>query len=695
MKAAAPQKVALREVILWPAVFLLAFVKIRLVEAQALTAMGIAVYDDRLFLTLAESLLKGNWLGPYDAATLVKGPFYPLWIAAVFKVGVPLLLAQHLLYILACVVLVIALRPLIASPLTAFLVYVVVLFNPMSYISGVTTQVLREGIYPALTVLTFACAIGVLLRRDGSIVRLLVWTVSLGFALSALWLTREEGVWIVPSMIFFLVSAGISLFLKKKAVWLRSVFLFIPLLVFFLVIGVVARFNMDRYGIYTVTEVKSPEFLSAYGALLRVKHKAWKPYVPVPADVRERLYAVSPAFAELKPYFEGESGKKWTVMFSGIRELCKKDHEIARKVDMLLNMDASGIWKKVFYDDNGDIPGGWFMWAFREAAASAGHYTSGKSSQDYYRRLAAEVNAACAAGRLECGPERASLMPPWRHESDYPFLKSFAYGALLLSTFEGFNVDPDYSWGDPGALKFFRDLTHERLSPDEFNVRGWAFSQSGNINISIRTSSGELVGQPVKLLSSPDVYKHFLSVGSDFPAAREARFDVRGPIKGEFLSCQFSCFMHIEKDGKLVKRVPLDGTVMSLKTGDLQLYFDFLGLKDAISKSDRLKLKILGLIGKAYRWAVPLLLVPAFAVYIFNTFPVVRGNRPGADWIISTSLLIAVFCRLVILSMIHVTSFPAIIPLYLTPAYPLMLIFILLVLIKYPSGPQFWRKKTG
>jgi len=110
-----------------------------------------------------------------------------------------------------------------------------------------------------------------------------------------------------------------------------------------LVLASVAALNGARYGVTAVTEIKSPEFLAAYGALLRVKHKGWKPTVPVPEDVRERLYDVSPAFAELKPSLAGEPGKRWSSMFRGIREVCKKDTEIARKIDMYLNRDASGI----------------------------------------------------------------------------------------------------------------------------------------------------------------------------------------------------------------------------------------------------------------------------------------------------------------------------------------------------------------
>ena len=56
-------------------------IKLWLTRAQPVYAIGGAAHDDRLFLLLAESLIKGEWLGAYNQMTLAKGPFYSIWIA--------------------------------------------------------------------------------------------------------------------------------------------------------------------------------------------------------------------------------------------------------------------------------------------------------------------------------------------------------------------------------------------------------------------------------------------------------------------------------------------------------------------------------------------------------------------------------------------------------------------------------------
>ena len=68
------------------------------VSAQPVVGYAHAGHDDELFLRLAEYIVNGQWLGPYSQFTLMKGCGYPLFIAGVFKLGLPLPLAEHSFY---------------------------------------------------------------------------------------------------------------------------------------------------------------------------------------------------------------------------------------------------------------------------------------------------------------------------------------------------------------------------------------------------------------------------------------------------------------------------------------------------------------------------------------------------------------------------------------------------------------------
>ena len=639
------------------------------------------MYDDRLFIDLARHILNGDWLGPYDHRTLAKGPFYPMWIAAVFKSGVPLLLAQHLLYIMACLIFVIAVKPLLQRQFIVLPVFVVLVFNPMSYTTSVMTQVLREGIYPALSVLVISFAAGLLIRYHRGLITLVIWSFGLGISMSAFWLTREEGIWLMPSVLVLITFAVVRA-LRTRPVDLSRIAIYaLPFAVWLIILGSVAGINKTRYGTFTTVEFKSPDFLAAYGALSRVKHKAWKPAMPLPLEVRNRIYEVSPAFSELKPFMEGDSGKIWRHWLDPLREQYHNNPEIAKKMDAYLEKDPSGTWKDVFFNYEDDIIGGWFMWAFREAVAAAHYHTSGSVAAGYYRRLAKEVNAACSDGRLACGAERATMMPPWHNEYIYPFLKSVLGGVVFFSRFDDFDMVPSSSQGDEKSLKVFQDITRERLSPLPFQLKGWAFSPNSDINISIRSANGNSV-RLVTFLDSEDVYQHVLSKGENLPQARKARFDILDGRTGDYSFCKEMCYLQIENSKRRIALIPLDGNIKYLDTNEVRLNIETL---NAIHGSlvDKYKLHILSWIAKIYQYAAPFLAGVALIVYILATVKLIRKQAPVVLWLVNGALFIAIIVRLLMLSIINVTSFPGITVQYLSPAYPLLLMFVCLNLVTY------------
>jgi hypothetical protein len=63
---------------------------------------------------------------------------------------------------------------------------------------------------------------------------------------------------------------------------------------------------------------------------------------------------------------------------------------------------------------DGEFRAGWFVWALRDATAAAGHYTRVAAAQEYYGRLAKELDAACANGELHCQPKTGTLAPRFR-----------------------------------------------------------------------------------------------------------------------------------------------------------------------------------------------------------------------------------------------------------------------------------------
>ncbi len=425
---------------------ILILIKLWLVLDQPLLALADASKDDLLFIRLADYLTRFDWLGPYDNLTLVKGPFYPLWIAAAFLAGVPLLLSQQLLYVAACLVIERALQPLIASRPWRMAIFVLLLFNPVTF-TWQLTRVLRDGLYPGLALLVVGAAIGLFARRHEPARCLAGWAVTCGSATAAFWLTREEGVWILPVLAPLLIWTLVVVVFSNWRDWRKIAVVVLPLALPILTIQLVSMANWAHYGVYAAVELKTPEFKAAYGALTRVRPVEYKLQVPVTKETRLRIYQESAAFAELRPSFEREGF--WTL-----RAVGRENH-------------PSGA---------DEIGGGWFMWALRDAATEAGHFGSGAQAAGFFQRLATEVNTACQEKRLDCLAERASLTPPWRSEYLAPVIEQIVSGFSMLATFSQVSPDPVPSTGSPAHLLLFQDLTREQPSGRSAMARGWLVS---------------------------------------------------------------------------------------------------------------------------------------------------------------------------------------------------------------------------
>ena len=93
------------------------------------------------------------------------------------------------------------------------------------------------------------------------------------------------------------------------------------------------------------------------------------------------------------------------------------------------------------------------------------------------------------------------------------------------------------------------------------------------------------------------------------------------------------------------------------------------------------KISILNFIGNGYQLVMPILLILSLLAYIVSTISVFRKRTFTDFYIINSVIIIAICARLLILSLIEISSFHAITAQYLSPAYPFVLIFSILNLL--------------
>jgi hypothetical protein len=407
--------------------------KIWLVNAHQVM-VTITPHDDLLFINQAYNLLDGKWLGPFNQLTLIKGPFYALFIAISYYLDIPLLVAQQLVYALASFVTILAIYPLVKQKWILFILFYFLLFNPFSYNYPGVGRIFRCGLYASLGLLSLSCYIGLHVRSKQLWTKNILWSLGAGIALSAFWNTREESIWIIPSLLLLSTLAYFDLrrLPRSKAFILAGLYL-LPLLILQGTNFTLKLMNQKHYGVFATIELNTPEFKSAYGGLIGVKSDKWRQFFPVVKEVRESVYAVSPTFRELKPFIEDSIGKKW-------RDFIGAD----------------------------DLPASFFIWALRDSVASAGYYKNGPDTLRFYQKIGDEINEACVAGKLDCKPGNTSLVPAWHREYNKQLVPTFVSVMQQMLSFRHFSaLTGGYkSQSNRDIRIMYETVTREKLLPD-------------------------------------------------------------------------------------------------------------------------------------------------------------------------------------------------------------------------------------
>ena len=623
----------------WAFIIAVATLKLWLASSRSLGALGNAQHDDFWFLGRAMNILEGRWLGDYNHLTLIKGPVYPLWVAFIASQRIPLLFAQQLLYAIACLAVCIAVAPAIRSRVARCSLFAVLLFNPMTFADDVGTRVIREGIYPALVLLVFATAAGATLRIDARRSRLLLWTLLHGVALALFWHTREEGVWILPLLAFTVVALLVRVRRDPNSRWRRAAFaIVLPCVIWLATHATFVLMNGMRYGVYAVVEFKEKSFLRAYGSLTHVRAHPPLPRIPIPREARERVYAVSPAFAELRPFIEGVVGERWTR-------------------------------------GGPDFPGEAFMWLFRESVEHAGYYSRGSAAvREYYDRLSTEIEAARISGRLDARPARATLVPPLQAGDARAVVVTWMRGFIRMLHFP-LLLAPQYSDGPENNVRKYADMTRTRLAlrkgaVGKLRVKGWALHVNGGVDVSVEDAKETPVpgARVVTGLPSQPLYDHLERSWKPFPPARNAIFELEVPPSDAYLVLRLG--------GRVVDRISLNSFPLVANNRDVRMgiiSFEAAEVGRRIEAVEASRLRILQRIARVYQIAFPFFFFATMLLYWPNALWLARQQ---ADWtmpLLIAGLLAAVAARVLILALIDVTSFAVFMPAYESPSHPLAL----------------------
>ena len=417
---------------------LTAAVSVVLRELVPVSVLPKSGYDDSLFIRQATSLSQGRWLGAFDDLTLSKGPAYPVFIATMHTLHVPLKVGEQLTQLAAALALAGCVWVLTRRPVVTTAAFVVVALDPTMF-GFAASRVIRNSWYASLSLLllaTFFLAVYAAVTR----IRL-VWALALavvsGVVLATFWLCREEGPAILPALAVIAVMVPLWALLRGRArrapgpvrsgrarvkaarlvgvLALTGVAALAP-------IAYVMYENSTHYGAALTNDVAAGQYGRAYADWADVVAGPSRPFVPISTAQRAAVYAISPAASELAPVLESP-GDHWRSASCRLARICD------------------------------DYAGGWEVWAIREAASSAGHFTSEAAVQDYFGRVAHDIEAACSSGRLQCDAHLPPSLEPLQHATVGGILGSFWDGLVYTTTSSGPTTLPGPQPAVPHALR--------------------------------------------------------------------------------------------------------------------------------------------------------------------------------------------------------------------------------------------------
>ena len=597
---------------------------------QPLALLADAALDDGTYIVHGRSLAEGRWLGSFNWLTLRTGPGYPLFLAINFWLGLPITLTHAIFFCGALGLFSWAIKSISRSGLIGLSSFVLILWHPVF----LGTQAIRDTIYAGQLFLVFACALVAFFIAEKLGTRVL-WGALTGLALGWFWLTREEGIWILPAAAFLLLFAIVRTHLLNSSLRNVAIPAALTLVLFLLVHFAFMSGNWLAYGSFVGVDIKERNFVAALDALQSVQYGPHVDYLPVPRVVRERIYEVSPSFASVKPLLDPPQGPVW----HGCR---------------------------VYPATCGDIAGGWFIWALRDAAAQAGHYRTPGEASAFFGRLVSEVNEACRSGQLSCRGSPIPYMPrvSWLQIEQIP--QRIAEAVILVSRpAQLIHLDSTPSSGElSDALDFLNHPAHNLPQGYLQRVRlsGWYYSKDGIWpRFDMQKPDGQSVPITLQFYPSPDIASHF----GDTRAASN-RFILE-------TNCSPDCTLSIKRG---------DGTELRPSLRALLGVGPITGGGDGTFNVDRfqtesptrsdIRLRVSRLIRQSVLAAYDPVLPYALgfgAVAFVGAVMLGSFRRSGGMLLaVAATVWILLVSRIILLVLIDISSFPALELNYLTPA---------------------------
>ncbi|MBH53943.1 MAG: hypothetical protein CMI18_06305 [Opitutaceae bacterium] len=433
--------------------------------------------DDLNYVLMAKSWY---WWAEYNAWTLLRPPVWPLFLALVNVSEIPLKIVQELLLCGSTFFVLNRFRKNGINAALAGITFILIIHNPGWLL--LANRTLREGFYACLILIL----IGQLIPLANKRLVAIRWYQLLptGVTVALIYYTREESILVILFLFAFVVLFwGFKRKLpKKKVVGMQVGWILLGFLGPIMISGLATRtLNYSIHGLFITHEFNDPAFKKVHRNLLRIKPEKPKPFVPLEQESLEKAYEVSPTLATIKEALSGRVGPRWIVATNHMSR------------------------------DTGEIGGGLFVFALREAAMEEGIHKDALTARQFYEKVGEELSNGFRDGKLEKRFVFSSFIDP--ELSDYLPRMPASFLRLLKLTFEPLE-DTDMRIYYPRHEVFSTLDAYDEVANRRHHlayrkvawIRGWAFVDGKQItHIEVHDQNGIILDSTTEIGPRPDV----------------------------------------------------------------------------------------------------------------------------------------------------------------------------------------------
>lgn len=656
------QSIRRKEVSFFLAMVLFGVLKEFLVYNLPIMAVPKGIHDDWIMVHMADALRSGQWLGEYNDLTLTKGMFFPLYLAVLNFLRLSYLSVSALLYTVSCMIFVYALRPLLKKYWACFTLYLVLLWNPVSYSVQAFQRVYRNSISYIQVLLIFGGLLALWLRRKEPVRKQLLWLLTAAAGMVSFFYTREDAIWVEPFLIVFvLVYLGTMFFLWRKehakAYAVKAVLVLLPFLSVWGAGQLIAQENDNHYNIRLTNELQKGGFAEMYKSMMAVKPEEDIPGVTMTREKIARMCDECPTLEKLEPYIQS-SRLYWAG--SGENE---KDWEVRD---------------------------GWVFWIFRTALAQAGYYTDGGTVNQVCLQIRDELEAAMDEGRLTRQATMPSTyMSPWREGYLGDLFGALGKAIAYTTTYDEMETLV-YLYSEPdenGGIPLFERMTGDKAvwyESDLVEMAGWYASYEGmeGVTLQAEATDGTVLGT-AEFTESDDIAAYLAGQGIEAPGSEKCRFSLKLSVKDK----PQTVYLKAYRNGTLLDSYELSEDLTRVESGasclNLDWYWDVPERHGFLAKINYKGVLLNGIrqvyhVTGAVAAAAGALAYVALCVRMLKRRLQKVKDEDGRDlsvWLTLSALLASYFVLLGGISYSEISGWNAILYWYLSGAYPIMIAF--------------------